>query len=216
MTPSPPLKRFASVASALVLGLFLAIGCGVDHSPIAQDSDPLTPAEEGQAMLSFSDGVEAAKKGKREATTAGPLTTSAVIGEDGGRLRVEDKGDRGGKDDLVVTLTVPEDALDDDDGDDDDGDEGVLITMTVYGRYLSELVVAFTPSGLEFEEDAHLHIRLGKDLVDLDLKKLKGQHTHADGSSEEVEAKGKMKGGTANIHVKVPGFSRYGVGGGRR
>ncbi len=192
----------------LLLGLFLATGCGIDHSPMTQDTQDeqlLQAQEEGQSVLTFSS-LEGAAKIARGDKADETLEDSEVIGPRGDKLEVEDKGGRGGKDDLKVTFSVPKKAL----------EKEVEITMWVYGRTLSELVVAFEPSGLVFLKDAKLQIHLGKDLVDLDLSHLEGTHHYGDGSSEEAEIQVEKAGGGAyNVNVRIPGFSRYTLGGRR-
>jgi len=185
-------RRFIIGTATMLMGLFLATGCGVDHSPMAQD----TQNGEGQTLLTFSSPQGAAKQLAGASET---LVASGVIGSKGGKLEVEDKGKRGGKDDLKVTFSVPGKALEKD----------VKITMRVSGRYLSELMVAFEPSGLVFLKDAKLKIKLGKDLIDLDMKKMTGEHHYEDGHSEEAE----LKIDRGNITVRIPGFSRYSLGG---
>ena len=202
-------RRFILGAASLMLGLFLATGCGVDHSPLAQDTqdEKLLQAQgEEQSLLTFSALQGAAKVSAYDDDDDDddnePLEDEEDIGKRGGRLEVEDRGGPGGKDDLKITFTVPRNALDDEEE----------ITMRVYGRYLSELVVAFEPSGLVFLKDAKLKIHLGKDLIDLDLNDVKGEHHYGDGSSEEAD----LKIARDDIEVKISGFSRYSLGRGRR
>ena len=59
------LKRIPAVAVALLLGVFLASGCGVDHSPMAA-TDEATP----------QPAVQAAKKAKDDTTDDGGKVTS--------------------------------------------------------------------------------------------------------------------------------------------
>ena len=137
------------------------------------------------------------------------LTTSAIIGPKGGKLKIKDKGPKKDEDGsklhaaLSVELKIPKDALDVEEE----------ISMRVSGYFLSELIIAFAPGGLDFAEDARLKIRLERDRVDLDAATLYGVHTTHTGETEvvlvEVEAKGS---GDVILNVRVPGFSRYSLG----
>ena len=218
--------KFGMMALIGVALLVLAglVGCGTDQSPMAsQDEAQLVPAE-GKSVLTFSTDAfqPAAKKGKKdkedeeaeedeedeeaeddEKAEGEEKSAKKKIGKRGGSLKVDLRNERGGQDDIKVKFTVPKDAL----------EENEEISMTVTGTTLSDLVIVFTPSGLIFREDARLDIKLGKDLVDLELDELVVAHTDVNGTvtlfglvvkeDDEVE-----------ISIRVPGFSRYSLGGG--
>jgi hypothetical protein len=118
-------------------------------------------------------------------------------------LKVEKKHESGDEDDIIIEFLVPEFAV----------TEDVLINMTVYGHSLDDLIVAFEPGGLYFEQEATLDMLVGNDLFPPEvLEALTAYHLHADGSEDEVgiiliEPGDKR----TRICVSVPGFSRYGL-----
>ena len=165
----------------------------------------------GQLKQNVETLEVAAKKGGNggsddQPTPSSPRTVSAVCDASGGYLKVEDLGGKGPTDNLIVEFRVYRDAL----------VEPVEITMTVTGNTLSELVVAFEPGGLEFLKDADLVVTIGNDLVDTEAELLQVQHHYSDGTIETAQIKSlKMVGKSRiNMHVFVPGFSRYSLGGG--
>jgi hypothetical protein len=89
----------------------------------------------------------------------------------------------------------------------------VEITMTVVGDYLSDLMVIFQPAGLVFLQDATLEVRIGTDLVDLDVAQLQVYHEYADGTVEESGVLSMSSFGDTSIRFQaaVSGFSRYGL-----
>lgn len=107
-------------------------------------------------------------------------------------------------DNLQVNFVVPNGAV----------NERVLITMTVYGNYLSDLVVAFQPGGLVFNMPAELQIGMGGNLINLDTADLVVLHEYADGTVEETTISStKTYQGNMwfEFDATVPGFSRYGI-----
>ena len=200
------LKRFAPAASALLLGLSLTTGCGVDHSPVAPDEAAMTRTPDGRVLLTFAP--QATQRAAKLAETSSDRTSSKLIGSAGDTLQVKDLNGRGTKDNLVVILKVPANALATDE----------LITMTVHGETLSELVVEFAPAGLEFLTPAILKLRVGNKLVDTALEDiLRIDHIHDDGTIERarVPFSAVKDNGRVRIKVEVPGFSRYSMGGRR-
>ena len=126
------------------------------------------------------------------------------IGPSGGILRVGSKMGVGGRDDIRATLRIPENAL----------DETLPLTMELQGSTLSDITLVFGPS-LDFNEPARLVIRLGRAAVDLDQDTVIALHmSGADGTVEEVPIR--MATGVLGLEleIKVPGFSRYSLGGG--
>ena len=107
-------------------------------------------------------------------------------------------------DNLQVTLIVPSGAV----------SKGVTITMTVYGNYLSDLVIAFQPGGLVFDESATLKVGIGGALVDVDPEGLTVWHEYEDGTVEEATLTGTKTWNNLmwfEFNAEVPGFSRYGL-----
>lgn len=106
-------------------------------------------------------------------------------------------------DDLYVTLTVPNGAV----------TERTLITMTVTGHTLSELVITFQPGGLEFLKDASLAVTVGGARVDVDTATLQVYHEYSDGTVEETPLtfNKSYPDGYLYFEAVVPGFSRYGL-----
>ena len=107
-------------------------------------------------------------------------------------------------DNLQVTLIVPSGAV----------NERVKITMTVYGNYLSDLVIAFQPGGLVFDESATLKVGMGGALVDVDPEGLTVWHEYEDGTVEEATLTGTKIWNDLmwlEFNAEVPGFSRYGL-----
>ena len=107
-------------------------------------------------------------------------------------------------DNLQVTLIVPSGAV----------SQRVKITMTVYGNYLSDLVIAFQPGGLVFDESATLKVGIGGALVDVDPDGLTVWHEYGDGTVEETTLTGTKIWNNLmwlDFNAEVPGFSRYGL-----
>jgi len=183
----------------------LLVGCGADYSPVAPDETALTQAADSRLLLAFSP--QASQRVAKLAQDPKARTSSELIGAKGGTVYIKDENGKGTKDNLVAILKVPADAL--------VADE--LITMTVYGDKLSDLVVEFAPGGLEFLSPATLVLRLGLKLVDVSLHQaVQIKHIYHDGTVEDVEVifAAEKRDGRIRMKVKVPGFSRYALGGG--
>ena len=219
------LKRIT--CASLMMGLLAIVGCSETPSPVSSSESQLSDASSASALLRFGAGGQPAAKSMGDDDDddgddddgdgddvavddyENGLTTSAIIGPKGGKLKIKDKGPKKDEDGsklhaaLSVELKIPKDALDVEEE----------ISMRVSGYFLSELIIAFAPGGLDFAEDARLKIRLERDRVDLDAATLYGVHTTHTGETEvvlvEVEAKGS---GDVILNVRVPGFSRYSLG----
>lgn len=194
---------FFPVVGALVLAL-LVWGCGTDSSPVAPDEPTLTQTADGRIFLAFSESaaLRAAKLAEEPYSTNAGI--AQVFGVEGGELEIEKTNGEGITDDLKVIFRTAEGAL----------TEDVLITMAVYGETMSDLVVAFGPSGLVFLVEAELDIRLGRERVDMNLEELIVWHIHDDGLVEMATHRAKDWGDIVRIQVDVPGFSRFSMGGG--
>lgn len=139
---------------------------------------------------------------------SGGTTVSDFFNGDGGFLIVSEPNGPGPGDNLNVLFVVPPDALP------AEVDE-VLITMDVSGTTLSQLVMAFQPAGLVFDPWAHINLSVGRDLIDLPLTDLVAWHIYDDGTAEQVPFSIVDNNPYhIQIFIKVPGFSRYGMGGG--
>lgn len=214
------------------LGIVLMAGCGVDQSPMASsDEEMLAPAAEGQMFLVLTSDT-AERAGKKIKNKGRKIKDH--FNHKGGDLEIVEEYD---EDDLEELFgedwddDSDDDSDDDDDWDDDDFDRNfkfkvskkalpkdaeVEISMEVWGNKASEIVVGFTPSGLHFEKDCELEIELGGAWVDLTEEQIDALHLSADGVTEEAEIK-KLKiddDGNLEIKIKIPGFSRYSMGGG--
>ena len=87
------------------------------------------------------------------------------------------------------------------------------VTMTVFsGTTLEDVLVEFTPAGLDFHPPARLSILLEGELTQADLDDLKAYHTSRDGSVTEVPLKVYFEDdGTWMVVIIVPGFSYYDI-----
>lgn len=153
------------------------------------------------------------KNNGADLSAAGPVffineetrTLEGLIGWAGGSLKIKDHNVNGDNtDNLVVHLDLSAGTLDSDE----------LITMTVYGETLSDLVVAFSPAGLQFNKPAILTIRLGIQLVDGPVdESIPIHHIYSDGTVEIANfvSFSRWTNGAARFQVEVPGFSRYGL-----
>ena len=106
-------------------------------------------------------------------------------------------------DDLYVSLAVPTRAV----------DVPVLVTMTVIGNKLSDLVIVFQPGGLVFNTPASLWVQMGTVLVDIPTSDITVWHEYDDGTVEEasLEATKDYQKGAYEFITEVPGSSRYGL-----
>lgn len=205
------------VATAALLG-----GCAVDQAPLAPEEEAQVAApENGRFLLAFSP--EAAQRAaKLTAIPADGRSAEDWFDATGGTLVVHEANTPELTDDLLVRFWVPEGALEEGadptstnyaTGDIADPDE-VLITMAVFGNTLSELIVDFGPGGLLFDPNSWLSLSLGWDLVDIPAEGLVVWHIHDDGMIEQAEVVVRQTDSGIKIHVVVPGFSRYSMGGG--
>lgn len=185
-----------TIAGILTMGLaFSLYSCGnVENVPVASDTTPVS----GISYIAFSPQApfRAAKY-----SDGGTLVDSKMMGPSGETLYVEDLGDEGSADDLALHFEVFQGGLDSDH----------QITMTVTKGTLSQVVAAFQPVGLNFLIDSELQFIVGSDLVDLDLSSLIAWHIHGDGTAEHAQMWAEVVGDKTIVHVKVPGFSRYGI-----
>ena len=191
------MRKFALVTCSLTL-IVLAVGCGVDRSPMAVSDETAAPAAERIK----SGGLYASVETTVEATyTTDNRTATGLFGLEGGNLTVVDKNGKGKKDDIEVALMVPAGVLTD----------YMPIAMTVYGEDLNSLIVEFAPAGFVFNQAVDLRIDLGNDLApNSDVNKITPYHTYADGSVEDMEIYHINRSFYAlSIYIKIPGFSRY-------
>ena len=219
-------RYFAATLTALAL-VHLSIGpslatdeaswATVKHAVIHQDADGTTYVAFSPEALS---GV--AKRLKSKSTFSTFQTSDATAGTDlsadevrsvsewvkprgKAQLFLQDVNSSLTNDDnLQVTLIVPSGAV----------SERVKITMTVYGNYLSDLVIAFQPGGLVFDESATLKVGIGGALVDVDPDGLTVWHEYEDGTVEETTLTGTKIWNNLmwlEFNAEVPGFSRYGL-----
>ena len=190
------IRRFGLIFCLLALVAFAA-GCGVDQSPVASQDEAVTLSEAPAGLLVFSTGEP-----ERAAKVAeGPKRTGIkMVGQWGGIVYVYDNGEEGGQDDVQALFVVPWKAL----------DEKVEISVSLQGDVLSNLVVEFGPSGLEFKKPAYLWVKVGADKMDADGVRV--MHISKDGSEEISTYLKKGRDGNYYIVLKVPGFSRYSMG----
>ncbi len=219
--------------SALALGLMLGGWSRAEAVEEVAWSDVkkvfVVQGEDGVAYVSFSQEALRRAGKKPVETTASTLTTavatSAESAPEGVDLSAEEvrsvsiwvrpKGsaqlylaDNNSSstlyDNLQVNFVVPNGAV----------NERVLITMTVYGNYLSDLVIAFQPGGLVFNTPAELQLDMGGNLVNIDTADLAVLHEYADGTVEEttISSTKSYQGDIwFELDAIVPGFSRYGI-----
>lgn len=188
-----------------VLGVVvLASGCGKTLSPVAPQ--PATVDQGGVSYLPFSP--QAAQRAAKLATlpSAG-LTTSQIFSIWGDHFTLTDLNGPGVTDDLQVTFSVPSGGL----------TSPLLISMTVTGNTASDLVMAFTPSGLLFQGKAELKVTLGNDRLDIPLQQITAYHAYDNGTVVDAKILSRTAGnGTSEICIEVPGFSRYGMSNGSK
>lgn len=204
------MNRFERIISGAILTLLVAAtvlilpGCGTGHSPVAStDIQPQIIEADGRSLLSF--GAAGAQRAAKIATipTEG-VTVSDLFGLTGGTIQVKDDNGNGPKDDLRVTFTVPDNAL----------NLPTNITMTVYGNTLEDLVVEFQPSGLVFLQDAELDLRFGTDLVSTPFNQIVVWHEYSDGTVVPATFSKYNSGNIIRLKIDIPGFSKYSSGGG--
>jgi hypothetical protein len=184
--------------TACAIALLLALGsCGSDAP-----SAPTTPTADGAVFLSFSPAPVAAAK----LADAG-RSTSAVIGEAGGLLQIEEDEALGTEGELEVRFVVKPGAL----------ENATPIHMGLQGQGIPGLVIGFQPGGLSFGQPAFLMVKADRELIDAGLLKADGSidvyHHHDNGFVETafVVFAGFVDD-TYVVVVEVPGFSRYSLG----
>jgi len=195
-------RPFALIFGILAL-IVLASGCGMDHSPTAVSDEVAEPAAKRPWMrntctMSASTAVDlSADEARSVSQWVKPRNKAQLI--------IRDLNGLYSGDDLHVHFVVPNRAV----------NKRVQITMTVYGNYLSDLVIAFQPGGLVFNQDAELQVVMGPTLVDIDTETLQIWHEYEDGTVEKttVTATKTYQNGNFEFKVAVPGFSRYGLRG---
>ena len=115
-------------------------------------------------------------------------------------FKVKDHQGSGKRDNLEAYFTVVEGGLQTDE----------VITMTLLGDMLDNLVIAFKPAGLEFAKASVLVVIVGADLVNVDdLNALVAYHIEVTGDEESVSIEYLEDGDYIEITFKIPGFSRY-------
>lgn len=179
-------KRLIKTLSIFVISLFVA-SCGIEQSPTASDTNQFIPELEPAAKLPLP--VEG-------------LSISGLIGVLGGTLTVTDYNGPGVEDDIVIDFNVDSGAL------------GIttLITMTVVEDTLSgDLIMDFSPDGLNFSNDAEIDVRVGEDLVERDVDDITAWHEHDETTEDATISYRNHSGGTVRVKIEVPGFSRYGL-----
>lgn len=204
----------AVITMFITASLALAVGCG------RQDQNPFAP--DGAATVTKAP-VRAAKKGGQkhqtvDSTEEGIASTSSTLyvqsdqgmfaPRQGGVLRVTMPvyGD-------AQTIRLKKAVFEVLDG---SLDQRAEITMTAYSGYtLDDVWVAFDPSGLTFNPPARLTLVLQGPVTEDDVRQ--AYHLYGDGSNVESMATEVSSTGKAFLTVsfKVPGFSRYTLGGGQ-
>jgi|GEM_PF-6839136 len=202
-------KRFTILVSLLSLAAYAA-SCGTAHSPVASSDDrtALAPAAKKPGFRSRSTSIESVESVESVDLTADEVrsVTKWLKPNGMGSFHIGDTNSSYTTgDDLYVDFSVPRGAT----------TERVLITMTVYGNYQSDLVIAFKPGGLEFVKDALLELDLGPDLVDVDTNEITVWHQYEDGTIEEftVSATDDRSAYFTHFEIPVSGFSSYGLRG---
>lgn len=199
------------LAPVLLLAVVLT-GCFGDFAPMAPSN---TDTQAGQAVSAgasrnavyfgfSSEGTQRA--GKLLAIPSTGKSVSKSIGAGGGELVVSERDildAESAKDDITVTFTVPKNVL----------NQSVTIKMTVYGNELSQMLVAFEPSGLSFLKTATLSLKIGNLLVDIPVSQITAYHMDSvtgEVTSAQIISITEERDRLA-ILVAVPGFSRYGL-----
>lgn len=201
--------------------LLAAVSCSLDAAPTTPAGADLDQAAPTVVYAFRGAPAPAGKAADRDGRSwwwqdsaidpgpSGPWTDSRLIGPRGGTLKIQDWGRRRSaegqrlQEQLAVEFSVPRGAL----------PSPQALTMTVTGYWLSELEVAFQPSGLRFDREARLRIHLGRDRVDVDTATLRAFHWDNGTETVEVAIEVQAQGnGDVVIQVRVPGFSRYSLG----
>jgi hypothetical protein len=209
------MKRLAFLTSAL-LAATLTIGCGTENIPVSSNEDTVTNNANGRSFFTFSRDA-AQRAGKISAHAEKGRTVSAVFTQVGGTLHLAELNSAVATDDLEVIFEVMPNSLPvvvSDNFSPTDANSNVLITMTVYGHTLEDMVIEFEPDGLIFDPVAMMNLQLGHDLVNTPLKEIVIWHIHGDGSVEEAVFTVHADDINVYLTIEVPGFSRYSNGGG--
>ena len=210
------MKRLLTLASALLAAATLTIGCGTENSPVSSNEDVVTNNAHGRSFITFS--AEAMRRaGKMNAIPAEGRTVSAVFTQVGGVLQLAEPNTAASTDDNEVLFQVMPNSLPivaSDNFSSTDANTSVLITMTVYGNTLADMIIEFDPDGLTFDPVALLNLHLGHDLVNMALEEMVIWHIHDDGNVEEAFFTLRTDDINVYITIEVPGFSRYSPGGG--
>jgi len=187
---------------SLLVVVGLVSGCGVDQSPVAVSDEGAEPAAKKKQPPGQEKGSSTADLSAEEARSV----SEWVKPRGKTQLHIEDLNAFSSADDnLYVNLVVPSRAV----------SKRVQVTMTVYGNYLSDLVIVFQPGGLVFDQDAELEVGMSAGLVDIDTETLQVWHEYEDGTVEKttVTATKTYQDGYFEFKAVVSGFSRYGLRG---
>jgi hypothetical protein len=194
------LKKISGLASlTAVVGLLLA-GCG--QSPLTSDAPDLTVQADQPRQVSYIAFSKLAPFRAAKYNDGALPSVTKTFGPAGDVMQIVDDGDEGAQDDLTAQFEVVQGGLTDDH----------VITMTLTKGTLSQIVATFAPCGLNFAIESKLQFKVGNDLIDMDLSELIVWHIHGDGTAEQANIWAEVVGDHTIIHVKVPGFSRYGIG----
>ena len=207
---------------SFALYMIAATGCGVEKAPLSVDGESaeMAVAPQGQSFIVFNPLVAeaAGKKIKNEDKKikdkfnhrGGELVIEEEMDDDDNRWSGDRRrGDRRqrGEAKKIVDFQVKKNAI--------ARGEDVEIEMELWGDYASEMVVGFTPSGYQFQEDCVLEIEIKGDWVDLTEDQIQALHISASGQIESAQIlKIKVDDDELKIRIRIPGFSRYSIGGG--
>lgn len=207
--------RRPALLLAPAVALLLAAGTAgaveeASWGQVKQINQPPAPAaKKTKAKKDAALAARQAKKDARaEARAAKWLEDSGSFGPEGGTLKVGDKLGPGGKDDVRVLFIVPEGSLSPE-------ASPVFITMSLeVSEDLSQMTLNFGPSGTEFNPPAKLKIKLGKETAEaLGFQSMIGLHFSGD-KVDEIPLRIEPGRKDVEVFLKVPGFSRYSLGGG--
>lgn len=198
--------RLLRMSLFLVFGAFmLAVsGCGSERTPIAASQEQLVPNPQGPSYLVLSG--EAFERAGKKIKNQGKKIRD-TFSHKGGELEiVEEDKDLDAK--MEIKFKVKKGALPE--------DAETEIEMMIFGDYASEMVIGFTPSGIVFEKDCELEIKIKGAWVDLSEEQIEALHFSSYGEVENAEIKKiDVKDDELTIKIKIPGFSRYSMGGGQ-
>jgi len=228
---------FSTLFLCVFVGL---MGCGrLDHSVVGSDAE-ITVQDKSETPAGFlvfvppTTGHAAAKKVKFE-VPSGDFSHRATESFDldrGGKLEIEfedeDNGWRSRRDwnnrdrsdnEIRVekaTFSVKKRSIDISNLSDEEVEKYVHrdeidITMAVSsGSTLEDVAVGFGPSGLIFDPEAKLELKLTGNLKDLLHEgKSYAYHIDEDGQITKVEMDVDLEASGCKLRIDVPGFSRY-------